>query len=117
MRAVYSSFLAALVIVALFWGNCFSCPQLLITVQAKAGDHSCCKRSTHQTQVPVSKDCQTVGLKHFVKTDPAKAPQLHAAAVMLAAAAPAAVPAQVIAPALRFHSPPDPLTQTSSLRI
>ena len=30
MRALANSLLAVLVLVALFWGNCFSCPQLLI---------------------------------------------------------------------------------------
>src|SRR5262249_23613020 len=30
MRTLSSSIMAALVVVALFWGNCFSCPQALL---------------------------------------------------------------------------------------
>jgi hypothetical protein len=50
--------MAALIIAALFWGNCFSCPQILLAAQK----HGCCphKKSTKT-------ECQTQGLKNFVK--------------------------------------------------
>src|SRR5215469_16528065 len=64
MRALSKSFAAVIIVAALFWGNCFSCPQLLLTLTAKA-PHGCCKRSA-----PVARTCTTSVLKHFVKADP-----------------------------------------------
>ena len=52
--------MAALVIVALFWGNCFSCPQALLALQS----HGCC----HPTKSAPS-TCQSLGLKSFVKAE------------------------------------------------
>jgi hypothetical protein len=111
MRAFFNSVLAALIVAALFWGNCFSCPQLLLALAQKA-PHGCCNRSA-----PVTAACTTDVLKHFVKADP------------VAVAAPVAAPAEesvfVPAPVVRDfsiafenpHSPPDLLTVTSQLRI
>jgi hypothetical protein len=58
MRTVSSSIMAALVIAALFWGNCYSCPQALLAAQI----HKCC----HRTKAPAA-DCQLQNLQHFVK--------------------------------------------------
>lgn len=55
-----TTFMAALVIVALFWGNCFSCPQALLALQA----HGCC----HPAKSAPS-TCQSQGLKSFVKAE------------------------------------------------
>ena len=57
---VSTTFMAALVIVALFWGNCFSCPQALLAQQT----HGCC----HRTKSAPS-TCQSPGLKNFVKAE------------------------------------------------
>jgi hypothetical protein len=54
--------MAVLVVVALFWGNCFSCPQLLLS----AAQHKCC----HRTKAPKS-ECNTQGLQNFVKAEKA----------------------------------------------
>jgi hypothetical protein len=110
MKSFSNSVLAALIVAALFWGNCFSCPQLLLSLAQKA-PHGCCKRSA-----PVKTTCTTTVLKHFVKADPV--------AVTAPAAAPAAVTAFVPAPAASgfpvlsnvVHSPPD-LLELTSLRI
>jgi len=59
MRAVGSSVMAVLVVLALFWGNCFSCPQVL-----SQASHGCC----HHSKAPNTK-CQTRVLQHFVKAD------------------------------------------------
>jgi hypothetical protein len=110
VRAFSNSLLAALVVAALFWGNCFSCPQALLSL-AKATPHGCCKRSA-----PVSQKCTTNVLKHFVKADP------------VSVAPPAVMPATqaelMAAPVQRDvtvasipHSPPDLLELTSLLRI
>ena len=62
VRALYTSAMALLVVAALFWGNCFSCPQVLLS----ADQHGCC----HRTKVP-KPDCKTQGLKNFVKAEKA----------------------------------------------
>ena len=51
--------MALLIIAALFWGNCYSCPQILIAQQ-----HQCC----HHTQAPAD-TCVSQSLQHFVKAD------------------------------------------------
>ncbi len=51
--------MAALIIAALFWGNCFSCPQLLLAAQK----HGCCPHTKSSKT-----ECQTPGLKSFVRS-------------------------------------------------
>src|ERR1051326_1837589 len=65
MRTIASSIMATLVITALFWGNCFSCPQLLLGLRAHQPSHGCC----HKTK-QASSNCDTRALQHFVKSDP-----------------------------------------------
>jgi hypothetical protein len=111
VRKFSSSIMAALVVVALFWGNCFTCPQLLAALQSHQPAHGCCHKNN-----PVSSDCQSQVLKHFVKAAsnalaadlPAVAQAVEPTATVLLAAptAPAAGP-----------SPPDILSLQSSLRI
>ena len=60
MRQFSIPFMAALVIAALFLGNCFTCPQLLLAF----GAHGCCHHSK-----PIKAECQSQGLKNFVKAD------------------------------------------------
>ena len=111
IRTFSNSVLAALIVAALFWGNCFSCPQLLLSLAQKA-PHGCCKRPP-----PVTRTCTTDVLRHFVKADPV--------AVTAPVAAPAEDPAFVPASTARdlpvtfetLHSPPDLLIATSLLRI
>ena len=71
MRVISSSVRAALIILALFWGNCLTCPQALM-----AQTHRCCHKNKQS-----SPSCQTQVLRQFVKADPAP----HAAPVPLAA--------------------------------
>jgi len=111
VRTFSNSVLAVLIVAALFWGNCFSCPQLLLSL-AQSAPHGCCKRSA-----PVTQTCTTNVLKHFVKADPVS--------VTAPAAAPADILAFVPAPMEYYsavttdapHSPPDLLALTSLLRI
>jgi hypothetical protein len=58
MRILSSSVMAVLIVVALLWGNCYSCPQLLLAQQS----HECC----HKTKT-ANIDCQWQSLQHFVK--------------------------------------------------
>jgi hypothetical protein len=98
-------------VAALFWGNCFSCPQLLLSLAQKS-PHGCCKR-----QAPVTRTCTTSVLKQFVKADPAPvtAPLAVPVEVQALMTPPAAYRAAVVVQGI--HSPPDLLELTSSLRI
>ncbi len=62
MRAFCTSLMALLVMAALFWGNCYSCPQVLLSASA----HGCC----HRSKAPKT-ECQTQGLRNFVKAEKA----------------------------------------------
>jgi len=54
--------MAVLVIAALFWGNCYSCPQMLLAQQK----HGCCPHGkTTRT------DCQAQSLQNFEKAEKA----------------------------------------------
>jgi hypothetical protein len=117
MRKVSSSLLAALVVVALFWGNCLSCPQFLLAAKAAGASHECCKRN-HQSPQPTKTKCETQGLRNFVQNERGQA-----------AIGPLAVPNQTAveipaplhpldpAPASLVWSPPDLLALHSSFRI
>jgi hypothetical protein len=64
MRTISNTVMATLVVVALFWGNCFSCPQVLLALKSHQPAHGCCHRTNQTTQ-----DCQTQVLRHFVKAE------------------------------------------------
>jgi hypothetical protein len=108
MRAVFSSLLSLLVLAALLWGNCFSCPQLLLSLTAHTPAHSCCKHPGKQSGP--REGCHSVALAHFVKADPAPHAQLQInqpaqitpvlPVLQLAVASPDPV-------AKLWHSPPD----------
>lgn len=103
--------LAALIVAALFWGNCFSCPQLLLAASSKA-PHSCCKRP-----LPMVRTCANNALRHFVKADPVSvaAPAVAPAAIAMFTPAPPAQP--MLAAPVTLHSPPDLLELNSILRV
>ena len=109
--------MAALVIVALFWGNCFSCPQILLSLKTHQASHACCKRG----QKPMVNTCQNQGMQHFLKTDPASVAQLEApsaAALMVVALTPPMPQAAVtVVVGMAAHAPPDLLSMHSSFRI
>jgi hypothetical protein len=64
MRTCSTSLMVLLVVAALFFGNCFSCPQMLLGSQSRQPQHNCCPRPQ-----PVSASCQAQGMQHFVKAD------------------------------------------------
>jgi hypothetical protein len=66
MRVFCNSLMAVLVVAALFWGNCFSCPQILLAAQK----HGCCPHGKADSKAD-PKECKTQGLRSFVKADPA----------------------------------------------
>jgi hypothetical protein len=97
-------------VAALFWGNCFSCPQLLLSV-AKDDVHGCCKRSA-----PAAQKCTNNVLKHFVKADPVPAQALEILPVQLAMADAAPAKSEFVA-AIFPETAPNLLELTSLLRI
>ena len=116
MRMFSSSVMAALVIVALFWGNCLSCPQVLLSVQSHQPSHDCCKRGQ---KPPVTKSCESQSLQNFVKSQ--AAPQVDIADAVIVAVATVAAMAPP-SDLTEFHSeaapaPPDLLSLHSSFRI
>ena len=100
--------MTALIIVALFWGNCLSCPQMLLAATA----HSCC----HRTKT-AGTNCQSQGLQHFLKAGP----EVRTQAVAVVAAAPViavALPQSALVAAVEAeHAPPDLLALHSAFRI
>ncbi len=56
VKALSNSVMALLLLAALFWGNCLSCPE------ARMPAHQCCH---HSKPAPVH--CQTQVMRHFVK--------------------------------------------------
>ena len=99
MRAAFNSLMVALVVTALFWGNCFSCPQILLAAQK----HHCCP---HDKADPT--ECKTQGLRNFVKAEQITQiapPTVIAAVRPQTAALPLSVPAAVPVPAI--YTPPD----------
>lgn len=107
-----SSFMAVLVVAALFWGNCFSCPQVLLALQSHQPAHGCC----HRTK-PVSTDCHSQGLRHFVQADP-QPPAALAVAELVEPVSPVSLTqGAMVAPARAEHAPPDLLSLHSTFRI
>jgi hypothetical protein len=105
--------MAALVVIALFWGNCFSCPQVLLTLTSHQPAHDCCKR----TQKTTHSNCDSQSLSHFQKAD---APDAAPVAVVVALIEPAgATPIGFVPslPVLNVHALPDLLALHSSFRI
>lgn len=114
MRTVSSSCMAALVVMALFWGNCLSCPQILLALSSHQPAHGCC----HRTK-PASAGCQTQSLRSFVKADTGVQAPSALTVVSLVR------PQQPSSPSLErnplplpaVHAPPDLLSLNSSFRI
>jgi hypothetical protein len=100
MRAFSTTFMAVLIIAALFWGNCFSCPQLLLTVQK----HGCCPHTRSGKT-----ECQTQGLKSFVKAEKSAPAVIAVIAVMEVPPQPSEAAAPEFAPCVTSHAPPDAL--------
>src|SRR5260370_36430174 len=102
MRAIFNSLMAALVVVALFWGNFFSCPQILLA----APKHHCCPHGKANPS-----ECKTQGLRHFVKADKAT-PNLPAPVATAIIDPPPVTPrlhATLVVPAPPKYTPPDVL--------
>jgi hypothetical protein len=108
MRTAASSIMVALVLAALLFGNCLSCPQMLLQ-----DAHRCCHHSK-----PVTARCDAQGLQHFVKAEASTEASPASATVEIAEPAPDMALAEIFQlPAYPSNAPPDPLSLSSSLRI
>jgi hypothetical protein len=119
MRAVSNSLLSFLLLLALLWGNCLSCPQLLLSLTSHAPAHDCCKQHGNPPANPQN-HCQSLALKHFVKVDPAPKAQFQVVANVhvLSADATRAMRAPLQGAAVVIlDSPPDLEVLNSSFRI
>jgi hypothetical protein len=61
MRQVSNVLMAALIVAALFCGNCLSCPQMLMAMAIHQPGHSCCHHRTGRVE------CHSQSLSHFMK--------------------------------------------------
>jgi hypothetical protein len=100
MKAFSTTFMAVLVIAALFWGNCFSCPQLLLAAQK----HGCCPHTRSSKT-----ECQTQGLKSFVKAETSTPPVIAMVAEVEVPPPSSEAAALESAPCVTSHAPPDAL--------
>jgi hypothetical protein len=109
MRALSTVFTVALIVTALLWGNCLSCPQFI-----QASTHKCCPKN----QQPDSK-CTNEVLRSFVKASPQAdaAPAPDAAPALLVAAPPVTPVDRAAVTIAPQPSPPDLQSLHSSFRI
>jgi hypothetical protein len=109
MRAVSTSFLAALIVAALFWGNCLTCPQAI-----SASAHSCCPHGKK-----AGSECRTQVMRQFVKAEPhqVESPQLTAEAPAAEVLMLVLVQETGAEPVAAQHAPPDLLSLNSSFRV
>jgi hypothetical protein len=100
MKVFSTTFMAVLIIAALFWGNCYSCPQVLLSAQK----HGCCPHTKSSKT-----ECETQGLRNFVKADQS-APAVIVAVAAVEVPAPASeFAAPMLAARVAGHAPPDTL--------
>src|SRR5208283_5328197 len=82
MRRASNILMATLIVAALFFGNCLSCPQMLTALASQQPGHGCCHHKTAKI------DCHSQLLSHFVKAQGGNA----APALATSSAAPAIEP-------------------------
>jgi hypothetical protein len=113
MRTIFNTLMVALVVAALFWGNCFSCPQMLLTLHSQQPAHGCCHRTKRTTE-----NCQTQVLRHFVKAEVVAAfvPVVSSVVGPVPAMALPHCPSQASSIPV-VHTPPDLLSLHSNFRI
>jgi len=113
MRRVSNLLVAALMVAALFGGNCLSCPQMLMAMASHQPGHSCCHHRTARI------DCHSQTLSHFVRARGGDAIPVFVAS----GAAPAIAAVELQAPPVMASwratdvAPPDWLALHSLLRV
>ena len=113
MRQVSNIAMATLIVTALFFGNCLSCPRMLMALSNHQPGHGCCHHSTPKI------DCHSQVLSHFVKAQGGNVSPMFAASGMAPAVATFVM---LDRPALSLWraadvAPPDLLSFYSLLRV
>jgi hypothetical protein len=104
--------MAALALVAMLWGNCLSCPDMLWAMTSHQADHSCC----HKPQ-PASAQCHTEDMRHFVKAN-THAPIAPAVTVLAELPVSASLSVHWLsAPLPSLHAAPETPNLLTTLRI
>jgi hypothetical protein len=104
--------MVTLALVAMLWGNCLSCPDMLAATASHQPDHSCC----HKPQ-PAQVKCHTQSMQHFVQAE-THAPVAPVAAELAETPALAMLPVRwTSAPLPALHAPPGSPTLSTTLRI
>ena len=100
-----SALMIALAVIAMFWGNCLTCPQML---SASASSHSCCPKS-HQPSVK----CDSQSMQQFVKAE------MHAPVVLTATrlTVDVSAPTWTSTPVLVVDAPEGYATPPPTLRV
>jgi hypothetical protein len=112
MRRVSNILMAALIVSALFFGNCLSCPQMMLAMAGHQPAHSCCHHSTPRI------DCHSPVLSHFVKAQSYAASRLAVSGVAPAIAAITVVARPAVASWRAADvAPPGLLSLRSPLRV
>jgi hypothetical protein len=109
MRQVSHIAMATLIVAALFFGNCLSCPRMLLALVGQNPGHSCCHHPTPKV------DCHSQSLSHFVKAQTHPAPALVASGVVRSIGMAAMPTPPVTAPWRAADSPPPDLLSLHSL--
>jgi hypothetical protein len=113
MRRVSHISMAVLILAALFFGNCLSCPQLMMASACHQPGHGCCHHRTAKIE------CHSQALSHFVKAHGANAAPVFAMmGVAPATSAVTAASRPATAPGCAAGvPPPDLLSLHSLLRV
>jgi hypothetical protein len=113
MRQATNIFMATLIVAALFFGNCLSCPQVIMASASLQPGHGCCHHRSAKF------DCHSQALSHFVKAPGGNVtPMFASLGVAPALAAPTVLARPVIAPARAADvAPPGLLSLHSPLRV
>lgn len=113
MRQASNFLMAMLIVAALFFGNCLSCPQVMMGLASHQPGHGCC----HHRSARI--DCHSQALSHFVKAQNGNAAPVFAPmgvapeiAAVTALSGPATAPWRAA-----DLAPPDLLSLHSPLRV
>jgi hypothetical protein len=101
--------MVALALLAMLWGNCLSCPEIMAGHQPA---HSCC----HKPQ-PASTSCHTQGLQHFVNAETPAPVVPHVAVLAEIPAPPVLADRRTPAPLVNMRTPPGESNAPLALRI
>lgn len=113
MRQASNILMVTLIVAALFFGNCLSCPQMRMASANQQPGHGCCHHRTAKIE------CSAPALSHFVKAQGASpAPVFASMGVAPALASTTVLARPVLAPWRAADvPPPDLISLHSPIRV